>query len=98
MCNKYVFETVDRCFQDIMQNKELFGGKVIVLCGDFRQILPVIIHGSRIEIVSSSLKRSYIWNDVQIRQLKVNMRASLGSTDDRHKQTTIIYGLFIENL
>ena len=48
MCNKYVFEAVDRCFKDIMKNEnELFGGKVIVLCGDFCQILPVVVRGGR---------------------------------------------------
>jgi len=36
----------------------LFGCKVIVLGGDFRQILPVIPHGTRIDIVASSLKKS----------------------------------------
>jgi PIF1-like helicase len=86
MCNKYVFETVDRCFKDIMKNSELFGGKTIVLGGDFRQILPVVVHGTRKDIVSSSLKRSYIWKHVHIRRLTINMRTTLGSDETKEKQ------------
>jgi PIF1-like helicase/DNA helicase Pif1-like protein len=83
MCNKYVFETVDKCFKDIMKNENtLFGGKVVVLGGDFRQILPVVVHGSRNDIVSCSLKNSYIWNQVYIRHLTINMRALSGSPNE----------------
>jgi len=34
-------EAVDRMFQDIMNCPLPFGGKVIVLGGDFRQVLPI---------------------------------------------------------
>ncbi|KAL1290057.1 hypothetical protein AAHE18_20G101800 [Arachis hypogaea] len=56
MTNKLAFEALDRTLQDIMvsvsdRNKDLpFGGKVVVLGGDFRQVLPVIPKGSRAEI------------------------------------------------
>jgi len=48
MLHKHCFEAVDRAFRDILRtynNGRLdipFGGKVVVLGGDFRQILPVI--------------------------------------------------------
>ena len=35
----------DQC--DENDKRKQFGGKTILLCGDFRQILPVIPHGSR---------------------------------------------------
>jgi len=57
MLNKKVFEAVDRTFKDLMNNNEkLFGGKVVVLGGDFRQILPVVIRGTRGQIVDARLK------------------------------------------
>lgn len=46
MANKYCFESLDKTLKDLMSDtrsyKSIFGGKVVVLGGDFRQILPVI--------------------------------------------------------
>ncbi|KAI3695198.1 hypothetical protein L1987_78188 [Smallanthus sonchifolius] len=67
MIHKHAFEALDRTLKDIFccdncNNSELlFGGKVIVFGGDFRQILPVIPNGSRQDIVNASLSSSYIW-------------------------------------
>lgn len=76
MMSKYCFETLDRSFKDILPCPEgkLFGGKVILFGGDFRQILPVIVGAGREQIVSSSLNASYIWNDCKVLQLTKNMR------------------------
>jgi len=53
----------------------LFGGKVVVMGGDFRQILPVVPRGTRGQIVDASLKRSTVlWHRVKVRQLHENMR------------------------
>ncbi|XP_072087082.1 uncharacterized protein [Arachis hypogaea] len=66
MTNKLAFEALDRTLQDIMvsvsdRNKDLpFGGKVVVLGGDFRQVLPVIPKGSRAEIVMASINSSVL--------------------------------------
>ncbi|XP_057454849.1 uncharacterized protein LOC130746294 [Lotus japonicus] len=51
-----------------------FGGKVVVLGGDFRQILPVILKGSRSEIISSSVNSSYLWKHCKVMKLTTNMR------------------------
>jgi hypothetical protein len=45
MVNYHIAETVDRSFRYLMRNDSLFGGKVVVFCGDFRQLPPVIKHG-----------------------------------------------------
>ncbi|XP_020963488.1 uncharacterized protein LOC107607299 [Arachis ipaensis] len=56
MTNKLAFEALDRTFCDLMSSNVAsardipFGGKVIVLGGDFRQVLPVILKGTRAEI------------------------------------------------
>jgi hypothetical protein len=39
-------EIVDLIFQDLIGVQVPFDGKVVVLGGDFRQVLPVIIKGS----------------------------------------------------
>ncbi|XP_071727726.1 uncharacterized protein [Rutidosis leptorrhynchoides] len=52
----------------------LFGGKIVVFGGDFRQILPVIQKGTREDIVAASLNSSYMWDYVTVLKLTVNMR------------------------
>ena len=51
-----------------------FGGKIFVLGGDFRQVLPVIPLGSRSDIVQSCLKNSFRWRHVHVMKLTINMR------------------------
>ncbi len=44
MAYRYTFEAVDRTFKDLTDNSdESFEGKIIVMEGDFKQILPVVI-------------------------------------------------------
>jgi ATP-dependent DNA helicase PIF1 len=52
----------------------IFGGKVIVFGGDFRQILPVVPRGSRSDIVHASINASKIWDHCQVLSLTQNMR------------------------
>ncbi|GAN11810.1 ATP-dependent DNA helicase PIF1-like, partial [Mucor ambiguus] len=52
MTHKNAFQAVDRSLRDLMSSVHLsyagkpFGGKVVVLGGDFRQVLPVVKKGS----------------------------------------------------
>ena len=80
MTHRIAFETLDRTFRDILsvQTKEPvnipFGGKVVVLGVDPRQILPVIENGSRQQIVNAAIINSSLWSNVQILTLTTNMR------------------------
>ncbi|XP_057443789.1 uncharacterized protein LOC130735938 [Lotus japonicus] len=80
MLNKHCFEALDRSLNDIMKTQSThgydipFGGKVVVLGDDFRQILPVISKGSRSEIVGSAINSSYLWKHCKVMKLTVNMR------------------------
>jgi len=77
MMHKEAIQAVDRALRDIMGVLDVpFGGKVVVMGGDFRQVLPVIVRGSRADIVGASLKRStQIWPETFKLQLHLNMRA-----------------------
>ena len=66
MSSIYVIECVDRSLRDICSCDLPFGGKVIVFGGDFRQILPVVKHGSRADVVSVCINRSHLWRHVQL--------------------------------
>ncbi|XP_071719442.1 uncharacterized protein [Rutidosis leptorrhynchoides] len=60
-----------------MDTKEIFGGKVVVLGGDFRQTLPVVPKGNRIETIAACLTRSLLWPLLTILRLEENIRARL---------------------
>lgn len=45
MTHKYAFEAVDRTLRDITKHDKPFGGITVVMCGDFRQVLPVVKKG-----------------------------------------------------
>ena len=69
-------DAVDRGLRTLMRNDLPFGGKVMVLGGDFRQVLPVIPRGSMSEQMAASIKSSNVWWRFQVRHLTQNMRTS----------------------
>ncbi|KAF7807329.1 helicase-like protein [Senna tora] len=87
MSHRFFFEALDRTLRDICGNNnpdcytKLFGGKVVVFGGDFRQILPVIPRGSHQDTVLSSLNSSYIWDSCKVLTLTKNMRLGTSNTD-----------------
>ena len=59
--NKLYFEALDQSMKDLVpvEDKEKkFGGKIILVSGDFQQLLPVLEKASRAEIVNHALKNS----------------------------------------
>lgn len=74
MAPRYVLEIMDRTLRDIMQNDLYFGGKIILLGGDFRQLLPVKERATRCEIINLSIKFSTLWKQFKIFLLTQNMR------------------------
>ncbi|XP_026436770.1 uncharacterized protein LOC113334784 isoform X2 [Papaver somniferum] len=77
MANRYAFEALDRTLRDITKVELPFGGKIMVLGGDFRQVLPVIEHGTRAQALSACLTNAKFWKDVKVIHLKENMRSRL---------------------
>ncbi|VDM86078.1 unnamed protein product, partial [Strongylus vulgaris] len=55
------FEAVDALLRDIMQNDQPFVGKLSIVDGDFRQVLPIVEHGQRDDVVESCVNRSVLW-------------------------------------
>ncbi|XP_016194842.1 ATP-dependent DNA helicase PIF2-like [Arachis ipaensis] len=93
MVSRYYYEALDKCLGNFMRfsltyNKDLpFGGKVVVLSGDLRQILPVISRGSRQDIIHSTVNSSYLWKFCQVLKLTKNMRLSIGTTVSDQDET-----------
>nr|GFD27877.1 ATP-dependent DNA helicase PIF1-like [Tanacetum cinerariifolium] len=60
MINMHCYEAFDKTLRDICRtdssvaSNKVFGGKVVLFGGDFRQILPVITNGSRQDVVNAT--------------------------------------------
>ncbi|XP_019058078.1 PREDICTED: uncharacterized protein LOC104814022 [Tarenaya hassleriana] len=80
MAHRHTFETLDRTLKDLMSihdessSDKPFGGKTVLLGGDFRQILPVVQQGGRPDTVLATLSRSYLWAACNVYMLTRNLR------------------------
>lgn len=70
----YALEIVDRTLRDLTGKNLPFSGKVIVLGGGFRQLLPIKAHSTRSENVNLLIKFSLIWKCFIKFSLIKNMR------------------------
>ena len=52
-----------------------FGGKVLILGGDFRQVLLVVPKGTKAEMIDACIVKSPLQKDVKVLHLKQNMRS-----------------------
>ena len=75
MGHKDLYETIDRTLKDLLDNDLPFGGKVVILGGDWKQNLPVVQNGGRADVVQACFKSSHLWDSVNILSLTKNMRA-----------------------
>jgi PIF1-like helicase len=75
MLQKDLLEVLDLSLRELMRSDVIFGGKVILMTGDFRQCLPVVKRGTEAQIVSKTILQYSNWDkvDTSIR-LSVNMR------------------------
>ncbi|XP_043481359.1 ATP-dependent DNA helicase pfh1-like [Leptopilina heterotoma] len=81
MAPRYALDLIDRTLRDLMNVDLPFGGKVMVLGGDFRQLLPVKIHATRSEMVNLSIKFSSLWKNFSLHTLTKNMRTLSEETE-----------------
>ena len=86
MAHRYHLEALDRTLRDLMGSEEPFGGKVLVLGGDFRQVLPVVRHANQAGIADACLRRSPLWRHFRVHQLQDNMRARLAQDGDQRAE------------
>lgn len=93
MDHKHCFEAIDKTFRDILQftndiNLHIpFGGKLVVLDGNFRQILPVILKGTGQQIVHATINSSYLWDHCKFFSLTKSMRLLSGNSPTKIQET-----------
>nr|GEY71917.1 DNA helicase [Tanacetum cinerariifolium] len=75
MNDRSYFEALDRSLMDILtEPHSLFGGKSVLLGGDFRQTLPVKKGASKMEVISSCISESELWSRFKVFTLTENIR------------------------
>ena len=72
------YEAVDRLLKDIVDGedkKKVMGGKLFIMTGDFRQTLPVVPRGTKVDEIKATIKASKLWKEVKQFKLTTNVRA-----------------------
>ena len=87
MVPKYALEMIDKKLKELMDNDLPFGGKIVIIGGDFRQILPVKRKAGKSELLSLSVKNSKLWKlfSSNIYRLKENKRVVHEHTDEENE-------------
>lgn len=88
MVNKFYFKALDKSLRGILWSKDAnnhtkpFGGLIVVLGKDFRQILPVIPKGRRGNIIDATSTFTYLWPEFKVLTLKRNMRLTMNKKNN----------------
>jgi hypothetical protein len=82
MVNKWALTAIDNMFKDFMQNNLPFGGKVVVVGGDFLQLLPVLEHSDEQMQIDACAIYSPLWTLFHAFKLIQNKRVN---NDSREK-------------
>ncbi|GFV64461.1 ATP-dependent DNA helicase [Trichonephila clavipes] len=82
MAHKKGIGTLNRTLQDIRGCNQIMKGPTVLLSGNFRQTLPVVLRGTRADIVKAGLKTSFLWPRIKvIKEVegRINIPESLGN-------------------
>jgi hypothetical protein len=75
MMSKYALDAIDEVLRRLHRSNAVFGGKTILLGGDFRQTANIVLKGTPLDIIENSLLSARAWRHVSILSLTANMRA-----------------------
>jgi hypothetical protein len=75
MAPRYALEVADKVLRELMNSNLPFGGKTMLLGGDFCQLLPVLKYATVLENINLSICASTLWRHFEQFELTVNMRA-----------------------
>ena len=83
MLHRFHLEALDRTLRDLLNEPEKpFGGKILILAGDFRQCLPVVRGANQAQCVKATVKESDLWRNFEIRSLTENMRVRASNNEE----------------
>ncbi|GFR23837.1 ATP-dependent DNA helicase [Trichonephila clavata] len=87
MAHKKGIEALNRTLQDIRGCNQIMRGLTVLLSGDFRQTLPVVLRGTRADIVKVCLKTTFLWPHINVLSLRINMHVHLQQSRNVFKTT-----------
>ena len=71
---------LDHALQGVVGNRRTFGDKVMLVCGDFRQILPIVSLGTNVQVLQQCIRRSMLKVKFRALCLRENMRLPTSQT------------------
>ncbi|CAN0571068.1 unnamed protein product, partial [Ectocarpus sp. 12 AP-2014] len=89
MSGKYSPEALDLTLKDLLKNDRPFGGKCVLMSGDWCQVAPVLKFGTPSEIVEHAFLSSHLWQNVKRFRLTTSMR---DKEDLPYAQTVLAIG------
>lgn len=92
MADVYAFDAIDRFLRDVCTVDEPFGGKIMIVSGDFRQILPIVPGAKRAQIVKVCVKNSNVWGYFRKYKLHENMRIKNDDNCEEFKKWLLTIG------
>ncbi|GJR22636.1 DNA helicase [Tanacetum coccineum] len=96
MNDRHCFEALDRTLRDLMNAPEtLFGGKIVVLGGDFRQTLLVKKGATKEDLIHASIVESYLRVIFKICTLKQNMRLLRYALGDEERERSKVFAKWL---
>ena len=57
----FILNAIDKCLKDITDIHSIFSGKIILLGGDYRHILPILLQTTQKAILDICFKYSHLW-------------------------------------
>ena len=81
MIPTHALHAIDKLLRDITRIDIPFGGKIMLLGGDFRQVLPIVPRSPPAAIIEVCLKSSELWPLFRQVHLTKNMRADADEQD-----------------
>ena len=72
LLSRYALEVraLDHALQIVMGNHRTFGDKVVVISGDFRQILLIVPRGTFLQVLKQCIRRSMLWGKFRAYRLR----------------------------
>ncbi|GBO03318.1 hypothetical protein AVEN_42485-1 [Araneus ventricosus] len=90
LSHKRAVEALNRTMKDINNNQSIMGEMVLLMAGDFRQILSVITRGTPADEINACLKASPLWEHVKKFNLTTNMRVQLFNDTESGEYAAIL--------
>ena len=75
MLSSNALRCIDLLLKEVMKGDQPFGGKVLLLSGDFRQTTNVVPRGSNADVIEACIKCSPLWRYIEVIRLSSNMRS-----------------------